>query len=98
MRDDSAAPVGDRSNRGRAGPGSWLSHFSRPNRPVLVINPANDSEFEALVKSLLPNVTSPEKLEEALRREYPRVVVHRRELSSEPITMWYVYRDGRWRP
>jgi hypothetical protein len=62
-----------------------------------VINPANDTEFEANVKTLVPDASSPEALEQALRSEYPRVVVHRRELSSEPITIWYVYRDGRWR-
>lgn len=75
----------------------WLSQFSRPSRPpMLVINPANDGEFGAHVKSLLPQVNSPNALEEALRPQYPQVVVHRRELSSEPITIWYVYRDGRW--
>jgi hypothetical protein len=63
----------------------------------VVINPAIDGEFAAQVNSHLPNAGSPEALEQALRAQYPQVVVHRRELSSEPITIWYVYRDGRWR-
>ena len=100
MRSDSVSPLGgNRANRQAHVTGSWLSHFSRPQRaPTVVLNPATDTEFEAHVKSLLPNMTSPESLEEALHEQYPRVVVHRRELSSEPMTIWYVYRDGRWRP
>lgn len=65
--------------------------------PTLVINPADDLEFERLARSLLPEVGwSPEGLERLLSHRFPRVVVHRRELSSERIEMWYVYRDGRW--
>lgn len=65
--------------------------------PTLVINPADDLEFERLARSLLPEVGwSPEGLERLLSPRFPRVVVHRRELSSERIEMWYVYRDGRW--
>jgi hypothetical protein len=63
----------------------------------LVINPADDLEFERLARSLLPQVGwSPEGLERLLSQNFPRVVVHRRELSSERIEIWYVYRDGRW--
>jgi hypothetical protein len=98
MRSDSASPLGDRSHGHSAGTSGWLSYLSRPPRPpTVVINPANDTEFEATVKSRLPDVTTPEALEEALRSQYPDVVIHRRELSSEPMTIWYVYRDGRWR-
>ena len=64
---------------------------------MVVINPADDTEFESHVKSLLPEMGSPDSLEVALRPQYPHVVVHPRVLSSEPITIWYVYRDGRWR-
>ena len=64
---------------------------------MLVINPAHDAEFESHVKSLLPEAGSPDMLEQALRPQYPQVVVRPRELSSEPITIWYVYRDGHWR-
>lgn len=97
MSSDSATRLGNQS-RSRPGLSGWLSNFSRPQRaPTVVINPATDTEFEAHVKSLLPDVSTPESLEEALHEQYPLVVVHRRELSSEPITIWYVYRDGRWR-
>ena len=96
MASDQARSVGDQPSKQRSGLG-WLSHFGRTQQPAtVVINPVTDAEFEAHVKSLLPEVVTPESLEEALRPQYPRVVVHRRELSSEPITMWYVYRDGRW--
>ena len=96
MGSDSTTPVGDRSRRPWPGT-NWSSHFSRANRaPTVVINPADDAEFEAFVKSVVPDVSTPESLEEALRQQYPQVVVHRRELSSEPITIWYVYRDVRW--
>ena len=96
MGSDSATPLGDRS-RGPWPGTNWASLLSRANRaPTVVINPADDTEFEAFVKSLVPDASTPESLEEALRRQYPQVVVHRRELSSEPITIWYVYRDGRW--
>jgi hypothetical protein len=39
---------------------------------------------------------SPAMLESLLRQAYPKVVVRRRELSSESTEIWYVYRDGRW--
>jgi len=66
-------------------------------RPTLVINPADDMDFERLARSLLPEVGwSPEGLERLLSQRFPRVVVHRRELSSERIEIWYVYREGRW--
>jgi hypothetical protein len=65
--------------------------------PTLVINPADDLEFERLARSLLPEIGwSPQGLERMLSDRYPRVVVHRRELSSERSEIWYVYRDGRW--
>jgi hypothetical protein len=98
MSSDSTSHLAGRALSQRIGMSNWLSQFSRPQRPpTLVINPANDSVFEATVKNRLREVATPEALQEALRSQYPEVVVHRRELSSEPITMWYVYRDGRWR-
>ena len=33
---------------------------------------------------------------ERLAVDYPAVTVHRRELSGEPLEVWYVYRDGHW--
>jgi len=65
--------------------------------PTLVINPADDLEFARLARSLVENGTSPEGLERLLSRRFPHVAVHRRELSSERIEIWYVYRDGRWK-
>lgn len=32
--------------------------------------------------------------EATLRRHYPAAIVHRRDLSDEFETVWYVYRDG----
>lgn len=29
-----------------------------------------------------------------LRRHYPSAIVHRRDISDEFETVWYVYRDG----
>jgi hypothetical protein len=64
----------------------------------VVINPADDRDFDAHVKSLVPRAgITPEWLQRELRDRYPEAVVHRRELSSEPIAIWYVYRDGRWK-
>ena len=98
MRSDSPTPYGNR-HRTAFDLNAWISHLSRPSKPpTVVINPADDSDFEAHVKTQLPDAKDPEELQESLRTEYPRVVVHRRELSSEPISIWYVYRDGRWRP
>jgi PAS domain-containing protein len=39
----------------------------------------------------------PAALEARLRRLFPRAVVRARELSAEP-EVWYVYREGAWRP
>jgi hypothetical protein len=41
---------------------------------------------------------TPAELQAALRPHYPDVLVRARELSSEPATVWYIYRDGRWVP
>jgi hypothetical protein len=45
----------------------------------------------------LPNV-DPMSLQSRLRERHPAATVHVRLLSSEPSTVWYVYRDGRWTP
>lgn len=78
----------------------WLSQMRRPRlTPTVVINPADDSEFASHVRAVLPTAGwSPDGLQRMLSRHYPRVAVHRRELSSEPIEVWYVYRDGHWTP
>ena len=66
-------------------------------RPTLVINPMTDRAFVALAEELVEGgVATTEALESALRVRYPRAAVHARDLAGEPITIWYVYRDGHW--
>ena len=70
---------------------------SRRRRPTIVANPAGDVVFTARVEECLEaGPSDPSELERALRREYPAVVVRRREISNEPVEVWYVYREGRW--
>lgn len=64
---------------------------------ALVLNPRNDAAFVAFAEAALADgVTTTEAFQERLRERYPRVVVRQRELASEPFTIWYCYRDGRW--
>lgn len=64
---------------------------------ALVMNPRSDPAFVAFAEAaLLSGVTTPEAFQERLRERYPLAVVRQRELASEPITIWYCYRDGRW--
>ncbi|HET8784169.1 MAG TPA: hypothetical protein VFM38_00925 [Candidatus Limnocylindrales bacterium] len=66
-------------------------------RPILILNPRHDTEFVERVRRIEENgLHVPGDLSQALRAWYPDVVVRPRELSSEPIVVWYVYRDGRW--
>jgi len=66
-------------------------------RPTLVINPMTDRAFVALAEQLAEDgVSTTDALQGALRVRYPRAAVHARDLTGEPITMWYVYRDGHW--
>jgi hypothetical protein len=68
-------------------------------RPILIVNPRSDVRFAQLVAELTADgMPDPVDLQARLRAEHPRAVVRRRELSSESIEMWYVYRDGRWSP
>lgn len=68
-------------------------------RPVLIVNPRSDVRFVQLVATLTDEaLTQPGDLEGRLRVEFPNAIVRRRELSSEPTEVWYVYRDGRWTP
>jgi len=71
-------------------------HDDRQLHPILVINPRSDTAFVDHVHEELDGLQRPEDLAKRLRARYPDVVVHRRELSSEPVAVWYVYRDGRW--
>ena len=64
---------------------------------ALVLNPRSDIAFVAFAEAVLANgVTTPDAFQERLRERYPRSVVRQRELASEPFTIWYCYRDGRW--
>lgn len=66
-------------------------------RPILVINPRDDRPFVELAERLVEDgVSRLEDLQERLAVDYPAVTVHRRELSGEPLEVWYVYRDGHW--
>ena len=68
-------------------------------RPVLILNPRTDKEFTTRVRAAVDaGCPTPEALESGLRASFPRIAVHRRELSSEQFPVWYVYRDGRWTP
>jgi len=66
-------------------------------RPVLIVNPRRDRAFARWAEGLVDEgVESPSRLQDVLRGRYPKAVVHVRLLSGEPVTTWYVYRDGRW--
>lgn len=68
-------------------------------RPILVINPRSDQEFEELADGLVAGgVSTAEALEGELRTRYPKAKVRERMLSSEPMRTWYVYREGTWVP
>jgi hypothetical protein len=63
--------------------------------------PTSDSAFAAAVHRLLADdrIRVPRQLEDGLRAAYPDVRVRVREITAEPGTTWYVYRDadfGRW--
>ena len=64
---------------------------------ALVLNPRSDAGFVAFAEAALADgVTSPNAFQARLRSRYPRAVVRERELASEPFTIWYCYREGRW--
>jgi hypothetical protein len=68
-------------------------------RPILILNPRSDAQFVALISELMADpLDQPSALQAGLRVRFPDAVVRRRELSSEPTEVWYVYRDGRWTP
>ena len=68
-------------------------------RPILVVNPRSDATFDDLAHQLAADgANTPAELERALRKQYPRAMVRARNLSSEPILTWYVYREGVWEP
>ena len=65
-------------------------------RPMLVVNPRSDFDFNTLVEKLVEQYPNPEALQRALREIYPKTSVRVRELSGEGVATWYVYREGRW--
>ncbi len=67
-------------------------------RPLLIVNPLEDSAFTAAADAQLDGCDDPLELEERLRPGYPRATVHARELAGESKRVWYVYRDGHWIP
>jgi hypothetical protein len=67
--------------------------------PVLIVNPRDDLGFTALAEQLVAEgIDAATVLEARLRERYPAVAVRPRALSSEPLIVWYVYRDGHWVP
>lgn len=66
---------------------------------ALVLNPRTDRDFVAYAESLFAGGTmTADRFEARLRARYPSAVVRPRELASEPYTLWYCYRDGKWTP
>src|SRR5689334_22112214 len=69
-----------------------------PTHPRILTIPSSDRAFRRQVDRLAATgPTTPDELEDRLRRLFPRAVVRFREISGEPAA-WYVYRDGSWRP
>ena len=65
--------------------------------------PSSDAVFANAVRRSLASesIGYPRDLEAALRKRYPSVQVRVREITGEPETTWYVYRDadfGNWPP
>ena len=65
-------------------------------RPMLIVNPASDRAFRDFAEATLRPEHDTPALQERLRERYPKAIVRARELSGEPLDVWYVYRDGRW--
>lgn len=68
-------------------------------RPALMTNPRTDTAFRAHAESLVASgIGDPKDLEARLRDRYPAAVVRARLLTGERVSVWYVYREGRWIP
>ena len=74
--------------------------MSSPRRlAALVLNPPSDADFRRDVEaSIDAGAADPDALADSLRPTYPAIVARRREISNEPYEVWYVYREGSWRP
>ncbi len=64
--------------------------------PTLIVNPLTDREFAAFAGEQAQEGAVPGDLQARLRERYPRASVRKRDLSGEPASVWYVYRDGSW--
>ncbi len=62
----------------------------------LSVSPAGDAEFGALAQRLAREAPDQAEFERRLRDRYPAAVVRSRDLSGEPASTFYVYRDGHW--
>jgi hypothetical protein len=62
----------------------------------LTVNPKADGEFEALAQRLAQEAPDRADFERRLRVRYPAAVVRPRDLTGEPASTFYVYRDGLW--
>ncbi len=80
-----------------AGP---LVDSQRRHADRIVSVPSSDAAFARAVGDRLASdaVATVTDLESALRPLYPWATVRARELSSERMTTWYVYRDRDFRP
>lgn len=65
-------------------------------RVWLTVNPKADGEFVVLAQRLAREAPDRAEFERRLRVRYPAAVVRSRDLSGEPASMFYVYRDGFW--
>jgi hypothetical protein len=65
-------------------------------RPILLANPASDTEFVEFMRSCAADVDGPEALQMRLRERYPKAVVRPRLIEGEQFPVWYIYREGRW--
>jgi len=66
-------------------------------RPMLMINPTTDDSFERSAKQAVDETDGDiEAAQRRLRYRYPRAVIRARDISGEPIAVWYVYREGLW--
>ena len=72
--------------------------FTPTNLTVLVTIPTADRDFESYVRDVFVDGSSPAMFQALIRADYPLAVVRARGLSGELFKVWYVYRDGGWRP
>jgi hypothetical protein len=62
--------------------------------PHLQLNPHGDERFAVVAESVWR--LAPRRQPRWSSAEFPRAVVHVRELAGEPWPIWYVYRNGHW--